>query len=108
MRYKHYDEAEYDYESFIGFAGFNAGEAHSEDYFFEPTLGALSSVMQPMNPAVNLMYTSPIVPAGFFEATQNMNTNYGPTSLVPGGLQGVGSVQDAINILQLSDFIFRV
>lgn len=105
--FQHSDD--YDYEDFIGFDGLNSGESFDEfdvGYFFEPTFDSLNGIMAPMNPQGNLRYTSPIAPSGYYDATVSMS-DYAPTQRVMGGQSNLGSVQDAISLLQLSDFVFR-
>lgn len=70
---------------------------------FAPTPNQTLGIMQPMNPAqyeVNPIVDS-LIPSDFFSPVENMQP-YGASPQIG----GVGSVQDALAVLNLTDMIF--
>lgn len=74
-----------------------------DENFFAPTPNQTLGIMQPMNPAqyeLNPIIDS-LIPSDMFDPVTNMS-NYGNSP----ALGGVGSVQDALNVLNLTDMMF--
>jgi len=73
---------------------------NQQEYLFQMTQGHVPSVdqslgiLQSMNPIVD-----PLIPSDFFDPVENMQ----PYGLSP----ALGSVQDLVSALQVTDFLFR-
>jgi len=63
------------------------------DYCFAPEANQTLGILQPMNPVVD-----PLIPSDYFDPVYDMQ----PYSFS----KPLGSVQDVLNVLQVTDFLF--
>lgn len=76
---------------------------YQDENFFAPTPNQTLGIMQPMNPAqydLNPIVDS-LIPSDMFDPVTNMSDYENSPAL-----GGVGSVQDALNVLSLTEIMF--